>query len=449
MLVFFRVVFVATLALSIIFVHNGDYKQVIATAGICLGSGLEVARRSQWINIHWGAIIAMVIVMIIASALFDPKKSKWPSGLAIVAALAALVLGFTLFAPHVDAAKGASEASMSATPTPSTSPSITECEPEFTQVVLERHGSYQVDPRFDGLTRPYYDKVVSGEMAIDKAQPLVIEEIRHMAGTNAQSLASWTSDAGLWKDPNDFGTLIDGGKLENGACLSTEGQTLLDTYTTWLSNNELDAGPVPETFTGSGVHDGKFVYAYQAGINADPSAWAWTTPDGKTTRYHQVVCGNTPRNNPIKGVPAGPTEGMPEKPSTPSSPDNPGTPDNPDSPDTPTDYSKGLSNPDSQSGNWGTADASTGESTAPAGPSVSNGSGSSHTTKPAGTTSQGSSHGSAQIPGSSSGGGSTGTVPADGGTVVNPAESGTSAGGGSNTVTDPGSDSGTDVEPED
>jgi len=173
----------------------------------------------------------------------------------------------------------------SATPTPSPTPSAEECEPEFTQIALDRKGSPKVNPNFQAE----YDAVAATGISDPERATLLVT-----SGHNGALLATYAHQVGLFsdqdvKDTSKVATLIDGN------CLSKDGKSLynkLDGAYHMAGVTFAVVDEAPANGTNSGVDaNGNYGVAEGRGITGDRKAIEITLPNGTKT-WVMFRCGN-------------------------------------------------------------------------------------------------------------------------------------------------------------
>jgi len=225
--------------------------------------------------------------------------------LAIVLLVAIAVVVFSGSAPSIQA-KDTKTSLTGPTPLPSPTPEAQECEPEFTQVALDRNGSPKVNPHFAAEV----DAVVASGIP-DPLQAAALAS----AGHNGQLLAVYAHQVGLLEDTTQVATLVEGN------CLSQEGQRLYSKLdgAYHMQGVTFALGTAPETGINSGV-DGNGTYGVDAaqGITGDRSAIEITLPDGSKT-WIMLRCGNPVFQGRPPGLPNVPTDN-PTPPTPPVTP---------------------------------------------------------------------------------------------------------------------------------
>lgn len=196
------------------------------------------------------------------------------------------------------------------TPTPTPTPSA-DCEAEFVQQNVKHDGN-KVDSDFE----KDYAAATAGAENLTEAQ---IGILLAKAGKDAQVLAIWSNAFGLYKDPNNWKSLVDNG------CLSKEGQKLHAKFEGVLTatGTVIAEADAPANGVNSGVHDDIYGVANSGGIYGNLRAIKVTLKDG-TSVWILVRCGNVVHpSNP--GLPEVPTDNPPPpKPTCP--PGTVGTP---------------------------------------------------------------------------------------------------------------------------
>jgi hypothetical protein len=239
-----------------------------------------------------------------------------------------------------------------APPSPSPSATADKCEPEFTQVALDRKGSPKVDPEFASKVDA---AVQSGD---DDAYRKVILDV---SGKNGQLLAVYAHQMGLFEDPSKWESLV----ADN--CLSDEGQRLYNQLdgAYHMKDMSFKEGEAPENGTNSGVNgDGAYGVDANQGVTGDRKAIEITLPDGSKT-WIMFRCGNPVFLGKPVGLPTVPTDNP--APPTPETPTTPGTPPGTTTPPPPTYIQP--KNPSQGSGARGNAPTGSGKN-ADSGPGV-------------------------------------------------------------------------------
>lgn len=240
-----------------------------------------------------------------------------------IARISALVLAFVFAIPLLGLAISFSnnagmEARLSnpspeASATETATPTPEGCTPEFTQIALDRKGSAKVVLDFSAKVD---EAVASGNK--DAYRTVVLG----ISGQNGQLLAVYAHQMGLYKDPNNWQPLVDGG------CLSKEGQRLYDQLdgAYHMEGMTFALGEAPANGTNSGVNaDGTYGVDASSGIGGDRKAIEITLPDGSKT-WIMVRCGN-PVFQGKPNLPTVPTDNPPPV-ENPKCPWNPALPPN-------------------------------------------------------------------------------------------------------------------------
>lgn len=215
------------------------------------------------------------------------------TGLLIVALV--WVLPLMGKAPSADAQVSAPTPSptVSATPTPDI------CPAEFVQVA-SGHENNNVDDQFAAdYAKATSDAIAAGQKVSDAQRELLLNKTGH----DAWLLAIWAHPFGLFDDPNEYTSLVE------GDCLSHEGQALYNQFKGVLATAVLTEGQAPSNGTNSGVYDGTYGVNSGPGIRGDRKAIEVTLPDG-TKVWIMVRCGNVvyPPGPPPGNLPKVPTD---------------------------------------------------------------------------------------------------------------------------------------------
>lgn len=201
-------------------------------------------------------------------------------------------------------------------PKPTATPTADTCLDQFVQVEV-RHEGNKVDSDFEAK----YEAAVADAANLSDAQrELLISEAGHNAGT----LARWSMAFGLLEDPNNYDSLVEDG------CLSAEGQKLHAMLAGILSakGTTFEEADAPASGVNTGVHDGQFGIAEDAGITGNLRAIKTTLNAG--TKHETVVWILVRCANPVfppsykPKLPVVPTDQpKPPKPTTPPEPPAP------------------------------------------------------------------------------------------------------------------------------
>lgn len=152
------------------------------------------------------------------------------------------------------------------------------CAADSRQVPGE-HGIYgEVDATF----APAVNTLVASGVSREEATRRVL--LAH-ARNNTQRLAIWSYALQLWANPNDTAG------LQQGNCLSPEGQALWQKFAAAVGEANITLGNAPLNGIDSGVVGDTYVIADHSGINGSTEAAFVTTPSGVTMTL-SLWCGN-------------------------------------------------------------------------------------------------------------------------------------------------------------
>lgn len=268
-------------------------------------------------NARRGMIAAFVLAILLAAAL-----------------VLVSVLGNPSSSGASDAPKPIPTPTATSTPTPIATPTATAvaCEPEFVQVKLDRKGSPKVDPEFATKV----DKAVkSGDK--DAYRKVVLNVSAH----NGQLLGVYAHQMGLFEDPTEWKTLVD------GTCLSEDGKDLYHDLNVayHVTGMTFGKGEAPANANNSGIgSSGQYGMDANSGIGGDRTAIEITLPDGSKT-WIMFRCGNPVFLSKPKGLPTVPTDNpKPVTPTTPTTPGNSNAKDQRDSVQSPQGWTPVYSN---------------------------------------------------------------------------------------------------------
>jgi hypothetical protein len=260
----------------------------------------ELYALAYSIGFNWTSWLGYALALaIVLGAIFTATLAKGKSKFFVIAALciALLCLGFALwgnFFNHKNTPKAA---------TPQTANHQTvQKDEKFRQVPAENNKN-RVDAGFEKRLAEFEKSGKSPEEAFK----LVLLE---RSANNAQRLAIWANQFGLYNTPNDWKGLVD------GEYLSKDGEALYYKLEGSLSGRDvlIQKFQAPTDSKNSGVSNGKFGVSEQNGFTGNRSATKVIQPNGKTTTIADR-CGNP--LNPGKDLPTVKTD-EPLQPKNPS-----------------------------------------------------------------------------------------------------------------------------------
>ena len=302
-------------ALSVLFFSTGDRRLLPATVGMAAGFGLFAANNLGWANVHSYSIVAGIVAMI-ASSFWLQKEEKALGWTAVIAAIAAVALGATIFAPNSTAKPGqtsaSASASASASPTATTEctfGSIDATENEFTQFVI------------GGLVGDDADGWRTEAIELASKNPAFVAALSH--ALKAQGVDTFTYDG-------------DGGDLFKDNCWTKDGYELSVKVQTWMSTSKSTGAEAPSNNAmNTGMNGLAARVDENVGLDGDLRSVHFVDQNGREV-FILVRCGNVvwlgQYGSPV--LPTGKTDN-PSEPTPPApEPNNPAAP--PAVPETPT-----------------------------------------------------------------------------------------------------------------
>lgn len=340
-----------------------------------LASAIGLLTFGAMIGLWWMAWLFVAVLFIVYWAIYKTQLRTVVALMVALIVVASLTMSFVAWTfrplndagvvPIKDTASTAQSAQSSDTKAYST-----VCPPQF----IQNEHSLSDDPEdtriVDGLDLETI-QILERSQALPAAEAAQFvsdgtwEIMTTNLGHNYKALASAALTFGVISPEENTAEKNALLVTEQGTCLSEEGQDLLRVTLLVMERNieSVTVEEAPQGLCNSGWNNGQVVVAESCGITGNREAVVFNLQDGSRI-YVLTRCGNwtfKPGGNLVTKLPPGET----------------------DNPPPPTTVGKGTTNPESQHGLWGDTSGGSAESTAPRGPSTSNGTGGWHYVPPA------------------------------------------------------------------
>lgn len=258
---------------------------------------------------------------------FGSKKTGKTVIYLIVMTLALVAMSF--WAPKVDLSSVAVDTGQkvetTAVSTNAEPVTLANFNPDFVQVASDNTGN-KVDATWEsGLAQNLLN---SGNNYDEAFRLLVLQR----TSSNAHLFAIWANAAGLYGDPNNWQSLVEGDKL------SPDAQKLWWQFAGLVKTAKAKSVVASSNGVNTGMSNGIYGAASSSGISGDMAASQLDLSNGDSV-VALNRCGNLVLPSKPSSLPSVPTDNPPPPP-------KPGTPDTPDTPLTPKDPAEStLANP--------------------------------------------------------------------------------------------------------